>query len=162
MIRAVCALLALLAAGCAQVELRPDLRNLEFELSGRLAASTRAESFTGNLNWRHARSADELLISTPFGQGVARILRQDDTVMLETADRREYRAADAESLTERVLGFRLPLIGLADWVRGKPSPAPEARGWSIEYQEYDAERRPILMRLTYPGIELRLAVSEWK
>jgi len=47
-------------------------------------------------------------------------------------------------------------------VRGKPSPAPEARGWTIEYQEYDAERRPVLMRLTYPGIELRLAVSEWK
>ena len=160
--RAVCALLALLAAGCAQVELRPDLRNLEFELSGRLAASTRAESFTGNLSWRHARSADELLISTPFGQGVARILRQDDAVVLETADGRAYRAADSESLTERVLGFRLPLIGLADWVRGRASPGLEARGWSIEYQEHDAERRPILMRLTYPGIELRLAVSEWK
>lgn len=162
MIRAVCTLLALLAAGCAQLEIRPDLRNLEFELTGRLAASTRAESFTGNLNWRHARSADELVISTPLGQGVARILRQDDAVLLATADRREYRAADAESLTERVLGFRLPLTGLADWVRGKPSPGLEERGWKVEYQEYDAERRPILMRLTYPGVELRLAVSEWK
>ena len=162
MIRAVCTLLALLAAGCAQLEIRPDLRNLEFELTGRLAARTPAESFTGNLNWRHARSADELVISTPLGQGVARILRQDDAVLLATADRREYRAPDAESLTERVLGFRLPLTGLADWVRGKPSPDLEERGWKVEYQEYDAERRPILMRLTYPGVELRLAVSEWK
>ena len=162
MIRAVCAFAALLAAGCAQVEIRPDLRNLEFELTGRLAANTRAESFTGNLNWRHADSADELVISTPLGQGVARILRQGDAVLLATADRREYRAADAETLTEQVLGFSLPLAGLADWVRGRPSPALEARGWKIEYQEHDAERRPILMRLTYPGIELRLAVSEWK
>ena len=162
MIRAVCALLALLAAGCAQVEIRPDLRNLEFELTGRLAASTRTEAFTGNLNWRHARSADELLISTPLGQGVARILRQGDAVVLATADRREYRAADAESLTERVLGFRLPLAGLADWVRGKPSPALEERGWKIEYQEFDGARRPIRMRFTYPGVELRLAITEWK
>ena len=162
MIRTVCALAALLAAGCAQVEIRPDLRELEFELTGRLAASTRTEAFTGNLIWRHARGADELLISTPLGQGVARIQRQGDAVLLSTADRREYRAADVELLTERVLGFRLPLTGLADWVRGKPSPALEARGWKIEYQEHDAERRPIRMRLNYPGIELRLAVSEWK
>ena len=160
--RAACALLAALAAACAQVELRPDLRELEFELGGRIAASARAESFTGNLNWRHARDADELVISTPLGQGVARLLRQGDAVQLSTADRREYRAADAELLTERVLGFRLPLAGRADWVRGRPSPALEARGWKIEYQDYDAERRPTLMRLTYPGIELRLAISEWK
>ena len=154
-------LVALLVTACAQLQTATP-EKIVFELSGRLAASTRAESFTGNLSWRHARSADELLISTPFGQGVARILRQDDAVVLETADGRAYRAADSESLTERVLGFRLPLIGLADWVRGRASPGLEARGWSIEYQEHDAERRPILMRLTYPGIELRLAVSEWK
>ena len=161
MTRAVGALAVLLAAGCAQVEIRPDLSVLEFVLSGRLAANTRDESFTGNLNWKHARIADDLLISTPLGQGVARIQRQGDAVVLTTAERREYRAADAETLTERVLGFRLPLSGLADWVRGRPSPALEARGWKIEYQDYDAERRPIRMRVTYPGVELRLAVSQW-
>jgi outer membrane lipoprotein LolB len=89
-------------------------------------------------------------------------VRQGDTYVLTTADRREYRAADAELLTERVLGFRLPLGGLADWVRGRPSPALEARGWRIEYQDYDAERRPTLMRVRYPGVELRVAISEWK
>ncbi len=101
------------------------------------------------------------LISTPLGQGVARIQRQGGAVVLTTAERRVYRAADTETLTERVLGFRLPLTGLADWVRGRPSPDLEGRGWKIEYQEYDAERRPIRMRVTYPGVELRLAVSQW-
>ena len=162
MTRAACALLALLAAACASVDLRPDLSQLEFELGGRLAANTRDESFTGAFHWRHAREGDELVIRTPLGQGVARLVRAGDAVALATAEGREYRAADAESLTERVLGFRLPLAGLADWVRGRPSPALEARGWKIEYQEFDAERRPIRMRLTYPGIELRLAISEWK
>jgi len=159
--RAACALAVLVVAGCAQVDLRPDLRVLEFELTGRLAANTRDDSFTGSVNWKHARSADELLISTPLGQGVARIQRQGDAVVLTTADRRVYRAADTETLTERVLGFRLPLTGLADWVRGRPSPVLEERGWKIEYQEYDAERRPVRMRVTYPGVELRLAVSQW-
>jgi outer membrane lipoprotein LolB len=99
--------------------------------------------------------------------------------MLTAQDGREYRAPDAESLTEQVLGFRLPLRGLADWVRGRaaaaPAPAPtrervnasgrlaelEQSGWTVEYLEY-AGVLPSRLRLTYPGLELRVAVSEWK
>ena len=153
---------ATLLGACASLELQPDLRQPEFDLSGRLAASARDESFSGNVRWRHAAQADEMLISSPLGQGVARLVRQGDTVVLTTADRREYRAADAELLTERVLGFRLPVAGLAEWVRGRPSPALEARGWTIEYLAYDEQRRPTLMRVRYPGVDLRFAVSEWR
>ena len=154
-------LLAALLAACAQVEIKPPAGPLEFELTGRIAARYGAESFTGAIAWRHARTGDELLISTPTGQGVAQIVRQGEAVLLKTAEPREYRAVDSESLTERVLGFPVPIEGLADWVRGRPSPALESRGWKIEYQDYDAERRPVRMRLTYQGIELRLAISQW-
>ena len=74
----------------------------------------------------------------------------------------EYSDRDGEALTERVLGFRLPLGGLADWVRGRPAPALEARGWKVEYQERDEQGRPARLRLTYPGVELRLAISAWR
>jgi outer membrane lipoprotein LolB len=154
-------LLAAFLAGCAQVEIKPPAGALEFELAGRIAARYGKESFTGNIAWRHAKSGDELLISTPTGQGVAQIVRQGEAVLLKTAEPREYRASDAESLTERVLGFPVPLEGLADWVRGRRSPGLESRGWKIEYQEYDEQRRPTRMRLTYQGIELRLAISQW-
>ena len=154
-------LLAALAAACAQVEIKPPAGPLDFELAGRIAARYGKESFTGNIAWRHAKAGDELLISTPTGQGVAQILRQGEAVLLKTAEPREYRAADAESLTARVLGFPVPLEGLADWVRGRPSPGLESRGWKIEYQEYDEQRRPTRLRLTYQGIELRLAISQW-
>lgn len=154
-------LLAAFVAACAQVEIKPPAGPLEFSFAGRIAARHSKDAFTGNIGWRHAKSGDEVMISTPTGQGVAQIVRQGEAVLLKTADGREYRAADSESLTERVLGFRLPLEGLAEWVQGKPSPALESRGWKIEYQDYDAERRPTRMRLTYPGIELRLAISQW-
>lgn len=36
----------------------------------------------------------------------------------------EVRSADVESLTQEVLGFRLPVGGLADWLQGRPAPAP--------------------------------------
>ena len=154
-------LLAAFVAGCAQVEIKPPAGALEFSLAGRIAARYGKESFSGNIAWRHARDGDELLISTPTGQGVAQIVRQGDAVLLKTAEPREYRASDSESLTERVLGFPVPIEGLAQWVQGKPAPQLESRGWKVEYQEYDAERRPTRMRLTYSGIELRLAISQW-
>jgi outer membrane lipoprotein LolB len=167
--------LALLVAGCAQLE-QKFADKPEFDLTGRLAARYANESFTGNIAWRHARQTDEMLITSPLGQGVARIVRDGDAVTLATAEPREYRAADAESLTEEVLGFRLPLAGLADWVQARPSSnspaqpqaspdgkllALEQSGWKIEYQEYAGER-PARMRLVYPGIELRLVITQWK
>ena len=173
--RAVAATAAALLAACAHVDLKPPAA-VEFELLGRIAARYAKDAFTGNLQWRHASDGDEMLITTPMGQGVARIVRQGDAVQLTTADGHEYRAPDAESLTERTLGFRLPLEGLADWVQGRATPGVPAkmeksadgklstldqRGWKVQYLQYDGDR-PSLMRLNYQGIDLRLAISEWK
>jgi outer membrane lipoprotein LolB len=165
----------LLAGACAQLETKVP-EDVEFDLSGRLAARYGKEGFSGNIAWRHARSADEMLITSAMGAGVARLVRDGSNIILTTAEPREYKAADAEALTEQVLGFRLPLAGLADWVRGRPSDRStakaqydadgrlrllEERGWKIEYQEYE-DKLPSRMRLTYPEIELRLAISQWK
>lgn len=159
--RAAVAALAALLAACAQVEIKPPAGPLEFDLNGRIAARSGKEAFTGSIAWRHARGGDELLISTPTGQGVAQILRQGDAVLIRTAEQREYRSNDAEALTERVLGVRLPIDGLADWVQGRASPELEKRGWRIEYQDFDAQRRPTRLRVTYQDIELRLVISRW-
>lgn len=168
-------LLALLLTACAQLQTASP-EKVVFELNGRIAARYGAESFSGSVAWRHAERNDEMLITTPLGQGVARIVREGDAVILTTAEPKEYRATDAESLTEQVLGFRLPLAGLAAWVRARPSGdapfkedrSPDGRlrrleqgGWRIEYLEYDGER-PSRLRLLYTGIELRLAISQWK
>ena len=154
-------LLAAFLAACTQIEIKPPEGPLEFSLAGRIAARSGKESFTGNISWRHARNGDEMLISTPTGQGIAQIVRQGDAVLLKTSEPREYRAADSEELTERVLGFRLPIEGLAQTVQGRPSPALEARGWKVEYEEYDAQRRPTRLRLTNAGAEVRLAIHQW-
>ena len=162
--------------GCAQAPLQPPEGALEFQVLGRIAAKYGRDGFTGNVDWRHAKSGDDMLISTPLGQGVARIVREGEAVQLTTADGHDYRAPDAETLTERVLGFRLPLAGLADWIRGEPSTGgvsqketlPDGRlsmlqqgDWRVQYLDYDGSR-PRLMQLNYPGIQLRFAISEWK
>jgi outer membrane lipoprotein LolB len=151
--------------------------DVEFELAGRIAVRYREEAASGNVAWRHARGSDELLITSPVGSSVARLVRAGSEFVLTTADQREYRAADAEALTEQVLGFRLPLAGLADWVRGRVSFGPPAEitrdaqgrpavieqgGWRIEYQEFRSDGLPVRLKLAYPGIDLRLAIHEWK
>jgi len=164
----------LLLGACAQLETRAP-QDVAFDLSGRLAVRYGNEAFSGSLAWRHAPSADELLITSSLGAGVARLVREGDAIVLSTAEPREYRGRDAETLTQEVLGFRLPVAGLADWVRGRPGTGASAvqygedgrlrsleqGGWAIEYLEY-RDGLPARMRLTYPGIELRLAVSQWK
>jgi outer membrane lipoprotein LolB len=169
----------LLLAACAAPQFQFPATDTQFELSGRIAVRYRDDAGSGNIAWRHGARSDELLLTTPLGQGMARIVRSGDEVTLTTQDGREFRAADAESLTDQVLGFRLPLLGLADWVRGRvaPQPAPEPRrerrdvagrlvefeqsGWKVQYLEY-AAALPSRLALTYPGLELRLAISEWK
>lgn len=173
------AAVALALAGCASPGFLLPGHDAEFELAGRIAVTYRDDAGSGNIAWRHGARVDEMLLSTPFGQGIARLARADGEITLTTQDGREFRAADAESLTEQVLGFRVPLVGLADWVRGraasKPAPAPtrerrdtagrlielEQAGWRIRYLEY-ADALPSRLALIFPGLELRLAISEWK
>ena len=175
--RALALAATLSVAACAELRFLLPGGDAEFELAGRIAVRWRDESSTGNFAWRHGARSDEVLITTPLGQGVARIVREGDAVTLTDAQAREYHAADAETLTEQVLGFRLPLAGLADWVRARAGPGPsqvrtdsegrmaelEQSGWKIEYLEWRADGRlPSRMKLSYPGIELRLAIAEWK
>jgi outer membrane lipoprotein LolB len=160
-VRAVALLFAAFLAACTHVEIKPPEGALDFSLAGRIAVRSGSEAFTGNIAWRHAQGGDEILLSTPTGQGVAQILRQGDAVLLKTSEGKEYRAADSESLTERVLGFRLPIEGLAETVQGKPSPVLVSRGWKIEYQDHDEQKRPTRLRLTNSGAEVRLAIHQW-
>lgn len=175
--RALGFLAALAVAGCAELQPVAQHETVEFELAGRIATRYRDEAASGNVGWRHSRESDEMLITTPVGSSLARIVRTGSEVVLTTADQKEYRANDAEALTEKVLGFRVPLAGLTDWVRGRQIDGAQAsavkdkdgrlasltqNGWSIEYQEYRPDGLPVRMKLTYPGIELRLAIHEWK
>jgi outer membrane lipoprotein LolB len=167
--------LALLAA-CATAP-APLPSGVSFELTGRVAVRSDREAASGRLFWRHGPAFDDLIISTPLGQGIAEITRHAERYTLTTADSRRISATDPEALTEQALGWRLPLAGLPDWVRGEayPRAASEVRygqdarvqvirqlGWMIEYLAYD-ERvgLPSRLRLTRDGLDIRLTIDSW-
>ncbi len=149
-----------------------------FELSGRVSVKYGAEAASGKISWRHDAAGDDLLFSTPLGQGVARIVRRDGEVSLTTQEQKVYRAGDVETLTEQVLGWRLPLAGLPDWVRGRVAAGAPAQtrldgaqrlaelrqsGWLVEFLDHKSESGPpSLLRLSRGDVEIRLAIDQWQ
>lgn len=145
-----------------------------FELSGRVAVRAAKDSGSARIFWRHSSDADEMLIISPVGQTLARIQREGGLFRLQTGDRKEYRASNAETLTEQALGWRLPLSGLADWVQGRASPDRPSEvtrpagdgldirqdGWRVAYEEF-RDGKPYRLRLSREDIEIRLVVDQW-
>jgi outer membrane lipoprotein LolB len=167
------ALAALLGACASLPGAGPPLPG-GFELSGRVAVRHGKDAASGKIFWRHSDDSDELLITSPIGQGIARLSRERDRFRLVTGDKQEYHAADAESLTEQALGWRLPLAGLADWVQARASPERPAEtagrsgenleirqdGWRVAYEDF-RDGRPYRMRLSREDVEIRLIVDQW-
>jgi outer membrane lipoprotein LolB len=171
----------LLLAGCAAIEQQPAPAGPigdAFHLSGRVSVKYGTEAASGKISWQHDAAGDDLLFSTPLGQGVARIVRRDDLARLTTSDQKVYQAGDVETLTEQVLGWRLPLAGLPDWVRGRAAAGAPAQtrldssrrlaeltqsGWRVEFLDYKSENGPpALLRLSRKEVEIRLVIDQWQ
>ena len=158
----------------------PIARSL-YTVTGRLSARHGAEGLSANFQWRHDRDRDELELSSPLGQTVARLTGNADGVRMIAADGRVETAGDWQVLTMRGLGWPLPVAGLAYWVQGAPregaSFAVEAGtggtpallrqdGWTIVYGAFVLDAggvaRPSRITLNYADVEIRLAIDAWQ
>lgn len=149
----------------------------DFALEGRFALRHEENNYSGRLSWRHARAGDELLLASPLGQGLAEIRSEARGVRLTTSDGKVYTATDVETLTDEVLGYPLPLVQLADWVRGRTGSAEvesdefgrplrlRTDGWRIDYTYDDDSPQALPGRLFAERagvLELRLRIEEWR
>lgn len=138
----------------------PELRRFEFD--GRIAVRESQSWRYANISWRHAPDSDEILLTTPLGQGVAELRRDAAGARLLTADRKEFAAADWGGLTEQVFGARLPIDDLPAWLAGR-APDP-ATGWRVDYLDYQsdaADALPTLIEARRGDLELRLKIDAW-
>ena len=146
----------------------------DFSLEGRFSLRHEEQNYSGRLSWRHSGADNELLLASPFGQGLAQLTTSERGAQLTMSDGQVYAAADSEALTREVLGYPLPVAQLADWVRGRGA-AIEADqrgrplrlrqdGWNISYDYASDDAQAVPSRLVAQrddGAELRLRIDEW-
>lgn len=172
-----------LLAGCAatsprDVERRPPRESIRaFEIEGRVSVKRGTENYAASLAWTHIGARDEILVTSPLGQGLAALVGDASGAQLETADKQRYSAPDVESLSQQVFGSRLPLRDMPAWVigqtsamgkvesdsQGRPQSIVE-QGWVVRYLSYENERAdalPTLLHMQYGDLEVRLKIDTW-
>lgn len=149
----------------------------DFSLDGRFSLRHEDKSYSGRLSWRHQGVGNKVLLSSPFGQGLAEIVTGSRGAQLTLSDGQVFAADDTETLTQQVLGYPLPLALLTDWVRGRAGAGQAERdglgrlvrlrqaGWSIEYgyENDDLQAPPSrIFAQRDGGMDLRLRIDEWR
>ena len=182
---------ALLISGCASLPPQLPAKSVtpippvsvteisQFQLAGRVAVKYADQGFSGSLRWRHDHAQDDILLLNPLGQGVAHILSTPTGVTLDTSDSQHYQARDAESLTQKILGWRLPLHGLRYWAQGMAAPDSPSKaqrdsdghvtqltqdGWDIEYRAYkdvSGKMLPGKIFMQRDDLEIKLLLDTW-
>ena len=150
-----------------------------FELKGRLGVQADGKGYSASLIWLHNAEQDDIRIYSPLGGQLARIQKTADGIRLEDAQGQVSVGKDAESLTQTLLGWRLPLTGLADWALGRPANSAMASltwdeaghtlslneaDWAIDYQQYQASPDtflPYKLSLKNARVQLKLIVEKW-
>jgi outer membrane lipoprotein LolB len=148
-----------------------------FEVSGRFSARRGDDGVAGQFVWSHGWQLDVLTLSAPTGQALARLTGDAERVRLEAPDGKTTEAADWEQLTATALGVPIPVRELAYWMRGIPRPGMphqqeedahgrvsllRQNGWEIVYGYAAGDSRPARVRLTYPEVDVRLALDDWR
>lgn len=149
-----------------------------FNLKGKIGVQANRNSFSGSLHWQHALEIDNIAIFSPLGSQVADIKKTPTFVTLTDNQGQAITEKNAEALTEKVLGWQLPLAGLSDWVLGRPKQSALSdrewdadgklikltqNGWQIEYMEYkkiDAYQLPAKMHLQHGNVKIKLVIQQ--
>jgi outer membrane lipoprotein LolB len=154
-------------SGCATnppLPVRPSTEAIvAFSFSGRIAVRQGETRHHAKLDWHHDSASDEILVTTPLGQGVAEITRDASGAHLLLADRRRFSAADWGELSQEVFGFRLPLQTSTRWLLGN---VVEIEGWRIRVIERESiapDALPTVIELEgeRDDITVRLKIDEW-
>ena len=152
-----------------------------FKLEGRVSVKSEEQQSSGGLRWERSGAGETLLLTTPLGQGVAEIRRDNGVLVLTDAEGRRQEADDVDVLVRKTMGAPIPLGGLVYWLSARPRPGVahvayldatgrvtrlEQEGWRIDYDRYQ-ERGPVwlparLFASRREGVEFRLIVDKWE
>lgn len=153
------------------------LARFSLQLDAALTRNHQLQRFAGSLDWTHDSPTQQtLLLSGPFGQGLAQVTVDENGARLRTRDGQHAHAESAAALLAQ-LGYPLPLDELERWLFGQGSSEARLqrdaagrtvqlndRGWQIRY-DYEDARQPYPSHLTLhrdSELELQLTIESWQ
>lgn len=172
---------ALALAGCATAPAIAPERLYTGRFSVVASAGDKRETLSGRFNVEVRGDRQTIDLATPLGNTVVRIEVGPDGARASGPGVEAVQGPDADALTERMLGWRLPVSGMADWIEGRPAPGRPARveregarpvlieqdGWVVRLSEvFPTSGLPRLIVLERPasplapGVVLRLIVDD--
>jgi outer membrane lipoprotein LolB len=139
-----------------------------FELRGRAMIRQAQRIDHLRFDWTHDLRTDRLLLTTPFGQGVAQITREHPTSRVLFADGKQIERENLVELSKAIFGTSLPLDELSDWLRGAHDQRHAlSNGWNVLIEQIDAltidgQRRclPRIITATQADISMRVIVDQ--
>lgn len=181
------ALAIVLVSGCASLApIEPAQRLFTGRFAATITSGAERESVSGRFTLALRPGSVTIDLASPLGNTVARVQAADDRATLiapqSDGSLATWQGANPEALAESVLGWRLPVSGLADWIAGQPAPGRpalfspangpvqriEQDGWLITVDERfahsGAPRRLSFERAAItavaPAVRLRLIIDE--
>ena len=166
-----------LLAACQTTPIKPTAWQvgsrdaLNFNASGRLAVKQNDKGSYANFDWDSNGKMQQLSVNTPLGNTVGELCQDSRGVVAIASNGETYQAATASELSERLMGFAIPVESLDLWAHGyyadnQPHTVDEQgrllqAGWKIERQ-VDAEGHPRLLVLDNQQLSIRLAFNDYQ
>ena len=144
---------------------------LNFVASGRLAVKQNEKGSYANFDWDSNGRMQQLSVNTPLGNTVGELCQDSSGVVATASNGETYQAATANELSERLMGFAIPVESLDLWAHGyyadnQPHTVDEQgrllqAGWKIERQ-VGGEGHPRILVLDNQQLSIRLAFNDYQ
>ena len=163
------------------LEHRATLETLtDWQVRGRVAIRSEDDGWNADFDWQQRGESYRIRLRGPFGQGGIELHGDKLGVWLRRQDEAPVYARNVELLLKEETGWRLPVLGLSDWLRGLPADAQPAAldwdqqgrlqslqqdGWNIAYGRYRTvgERQlPDKLQLLRDRLLVKVVVDEWQ
>ncbi len=143
----------------------------DFNSEGRLAVKIEDKGSYANFDWRHQGAVQTINVNTPLGNTVGQLCQDAQGVLAVSARGEVFQAASAEELSQRLLGFALPLQHLHRWVAGQwvsdlpyrllPDGRLQQGEWLISRQLAADGTSPRVLILDHQQLNIRLVFDQF-
>ncbi len=168
-------------ASLTNTKYQQTLEQLEhWKIKGRISIKTKKNSFMAHINWQQNKEQFNIRIYGSLGQTYAKIYSDGSHLVVLEIKKKRYTGNNAQSLMQRVLGWKLPVKQFSKWMKGQKTTDLSPNNysvndnqslatlsyeqWQIQYQRYKTYNKILLPQkiyITHPDIQIKLSIHQW-